>query len=136
MYAQIKKFSSSYVTYIYCIRSRRCLTCQRRFLLVNTISHGVGVWVAWGKGWTNGLWETGQLTFNMGPEWSKVCTLHWRPPPQVRDFSHLRTPHENTIRCIRLNIYVFLLCRLKINHMKELRHQYIFLGLFGWLWTI
>ncbi len=32
--------------------------------------------VGLGKGWANGLWETGQSVFNMGPEWSEVQGYH------------------------------------------------------------
>jgi hypothetical protein len=73
----------------------------------------------------NRLWERG-VEGGLHP-----CTL--RPPAQVRDFLHLRTQHVNTVHCILLYNTIFLLCRLKINHVKELRHLRLFLSLLTWL---
>jgi hypothetical protein len=86
---------------------------------------------AWGEGEASGLWKMGQSIFNMGPEEVRFA------PPQVRDFSHFKTPHVNTVCCILLYNYahIFHLCKLKIYHMKELQHLCLFLALLACLQT-
>jgi hypothetical protein len=56
-------------------------------------------------------------------------TVHSR----VRDFlhSHFKRFHTIIVSVLYNTVYIFLLCRLKINHMKELCHLHLFLG--AWL---
>ncbi len=80
-----------------------------------------------------GLWEMGQLISNIGPSWSEVCAMLLWPSHQV---SHLLQSYfKGFISCINVitvslnnTVHIFLHCRLKINHMKELRHLHLFFG--------
>jgi hypothetical protein len=85
---------------------------------------------AWGREGANGLWVTGQPILNMRPERREIHTLALKAPTKVKDFLHLRT-HVNAVHHILLfNAgYIFVLCRLKINHLKEIQNLDLFLGL-------
>jgi hypothetical protein len=67
--------------------------------------------VGWGRDGTNSLWDTGQSIFNVGPKWREVSTLHCRPLPQARDFSHFEnfTCTVNTVCFVLLyhSLYIY-----------------------------
>ncbi len=64
----------------------------------------------------------------------KFASLQWRPPPLLRVL-FLKAPYVNC--CALYNVvsyciqYIFLLCRLKINHVMELWNMHWFWGPFG-----
>ncbi len=86
-----------------CIYDHKCngwwrhLMCHCRLPLVKLchLCGGVGLkWWNWlGEGWGQRLVGNGAVNLNIRPEWSEVHTLQWWPPPQVRDFRHLKTSH-------------------------------------------
>ncbi len=51
-------------------------------------------WINGNEGWVGPTaWKMGQLTYNMGLEWRKVCILAQAPPFQVRVFTVWRRTH-------------------------------------------
>jgi hypothetical protein len=42
----------------------------------------VGLKTEWAYGRGGSLWETEQLIFNIGPEWSEVLVMHGWPPTE------------------------------------------------------
>ncbi len=87
-------------------------------------------------GGANGLWETGQMNNNMGLEEGSLhpCTEGHHPPP----FFSFKPHTLIAVSCIKLFnfVYIFLLSRLKIKHVKELQNSHLLLGLLAWLQSL
>jgi hypothetical protein len=72
----------------------------------------------------------------------KFASSHKVLPPQVRAFILLFYHHtcaNHSLYILQISscgIHIFLLCRLKINLVKELKNMHVFLGPLAWLRTI
>ncbi len=71
-----------------------------------------------GRGGANGLWETRQLILDMGPECREARTLALQATTSRKGFLHMRAL-QPTCFTLYNAVHFFLLCRLKINHVKE-----------------
>jgi hypothetical protein len=77
------------------------------------------------EGWGQLGWKMGQLTCSMELEWSEVRILSTKATiPRKGFFFNLKPYRYTFIFCISytfvLILYIFLLCRLKINLFREL----------------
>ncbi len=88
-----------------------------------------------GRGGANGLWETRQLILDMGPECREVRTLALEATTSNNGFLHMRALHLNCFTWYN-TVHIFLLCRLKINHVKEFHNLPLCLSLLVWLWIV
>jgi hypothetical protein len=90
---------------------------------------------ACGTGEVGCLWEIGQLISDMGPDGSgsRHAMITTTQSKRLFAFAFLRVL-RNYIASASLydTVHIFLLCRLKINHMRELSHLCLFLDLLVW----
>jgi hypothetical protein len=83
---------------------------------VNEGDQGGGSKGKLGEGWGQRCASWGRLTCSMGPEWMGTH-IH---APYIK-ILHVKTHSliSNIVQYLSI-LYIFLLCSLKINHMKEL----------------
>ncbi len=96
-------------------------------------------YVGLGRGGAIGLWETMQLILSTGSEWREVRNLALKATTLSMGFALAFENHAcetlwTAYYCIIL--YTFLLCWVKINNVKVLRHLHLFLSLLEWLVTV
>jgi hypothetical protein len=95
----------------------------------------------WGQGWgPKDLVGKGRLILSMGLAWREVRILAHRDTMPNKGFFVLIKKHVSIIHCkcckyVFVLFYIFILCRLKIYLVKQIRNMCLFLGPLAWLGT-
>jgi hypothetical protein len=71
--------------------------------------------------WVRGeVCKMGQLTCSMGPEWMKIFTCAPMATTPSKAVYIMKTHSLFTVYLVQYFMYILLLCRLKINYVKEI----------------
>ncbi len=70
----------------------------------------------WGRGGPTVCAEWGSQFSTRHQSKGKCAPLHWRPPPQVRYFSQMRTEHVNTVHCILVYNTTYIFSALQVKN--------------------